>query len=173
MSASNNEWNIVGPYLYKSGIYLCVFARNIPSLPIKSLIIQFPWQTSPRSEIRRRFLQPLQCLLPALTFRRAALEYGGRLRQDEREGTACSSRRMCYRQIIRVNDMVNVRAMIFCQLPFVPYLIRRTQELRQGFAQATGAANQSPNRPISARASRLVKAGRDDPSACRFSRLPT
>ncbi len=126
------------------------------------MIIQFPWQTSPRSEIRRRFLQPLQLLLPALTFRRATLEYGGRLRQDEREGTACSSRRVCYRQIIRVNDMVNVRAMIFCQLPFVPYLIRRTQELRQGFAQATGAANQSPNRPISARASRLVNAGRDD-----------
>jgi hypothetical protein len=69
---------------------------------------------------------------------------------------------VCYRQIIRVNDTVNVQSMILCQLPFVPYLIRRTQELRQGFAQATGAANQSPNRPIAARAIRLVKAARDD-----------
>src|SRR5258708_32603753 len=132
-----------------------------------------PPQTSPRSEIRRRFLQPLQLLLPALTFRRVALEYGSRLRQDESERTACSSRRVCYRQIIRVNDTVNVRAMIFCQLPFVPYLIRRTQELRQGFAQATGAANRSPNRPISARASRLVKAGRDALQAvCMYRTQP-
>src|SRR5258708_39361859 len=104
----------------------------------------------------------MQLLLPALTFRRIALEYGSGLRKDESERTACSSCRVHYRQIIRVNDTVNVRAMIFCQLPFVPYLIRRTQELRQDFAQATGAANQSPNRPINARASRLVKASRDD-----------
>jgi hypothetical protein len=128
-----------------------------------------PRQTSPRSEIRRRFLQPLQLLLPALTFRRVALEHGGRLRQDERERTACSSRLVCDRQIIHVNDTVNVRAMIFCQLPFVPDLFRRMQEFRQGFAQATGAANRSPNRPISARASRLVKAARDDLQAvCIF-----
>src|SRR6266403_2401046 len=132
--------------------------------------MQFPRDFS-RSEMRRCFLQPLQLLLPALTFRRVALEYGSRLRQDERERTACSSRRVCYRQVMRVNDTVNMRAMIFCQLPFVPYLIRRTQELRQGFAQATGAANQSPNRPISARASRLVKAGRDDLQAvCMYRR---
>jgi hypothetical protein len=81
-------------------------------------------QIPPRSENRIRFIEPLQFLLPALTFHRVALKYGSRLRQDEREWTACSSRRVCYRQIIRVNDTVNVQSMILCQLPFVPYLIR-------------------------------------------------
>src|SRR5258708_8039226 len=100
-----------------------------------------PPQTSPRSEIRRRFLQPLQLLLPALTFRRVALEYGSRLRQDESERTACSSRRVCYRQIIRVNDTLNVRAMIFCQLPFVPYLILRPHEFPQAFAPPPAPAH--------------------------------
>ena len=84
---------------------------------------QSPPQISPRSEIRLRFLQPPQLLLPALTFHRVALEYGSRLRQDERERTACSSRRVCYRQIIRVNDTVNVRAMISlpASIRTVPY----------------------------------------------------
>ncbi len=68
-------------------------SREIPTHGALTELGQF-FLRNTRSEIRGRFLEPLQNLLPTLTFCQVTAEKISRFRQDKRERAAGSSRRM-------------------------------------------------------------------------------